>query len=287
MDAAPEAASRAIRGRTMAASLPFWVLIGAFLGILAGLTFGERMAALQPLGVVYAMMLESVVYPYILSSLIVGLGSLASARARRLLHASWAVYLFLWVVAFAAIFALTQAIPSPAPPVEVKASNAIGVLALLRTVIPDNLTLALSQNFVPAIVVFAVTFGVAVQFVPSKASFLEAVEAIRLASLKIWTWVVYLAPIGVFALFASTAGTIAPQMAGTLAVYIGLFLIGTGVLAFVVLPMALSAIVPVRTRELLADLQPAFVLALVTTLPTSALPLIQGVAERRIAVAGH
>ena len=55
------------------------ILVGASLGILTGITFGERTAALQPLGVVYAMMLESVVYPYILSSLIVGLGSLAIA----------------------------------------------------------------------------------------------------------------------------------------------------------------------------------------------------------------
>ena len=287
MEAASQAASKSMRGRALAASLPFWVLVGASCGILAGITFGERTAVLHPLGVVYAMMLESVVYPYILSSLIVGLGSLAVARAQHLLRASWAVYLFLWIVVFAAIFALAQAIPPPAPPVEVKASNAIGVLSLLRTIVPDNLTHALSQNFVPAIVVFAVTFGVAVQYVPAKTSFLESVEAIRLASLKIWTWVVYLAPIGVFALFASTAGTIAPRMASTLAVYMGLFLIGTFVLAFAVLPLALTAIVPTGTRELLDELQPAFVLALVTTLPTSALPLIQGVAERRIAGAGH
>jgi len=216
MDVAPETASRVARSRALTVSLPFWVLVGAFLGIIAGITFGERTSVLRPIGVVYAMMLESVVYPYILSSRIVGLGSLAGTRARALFRASWAVYLFLWAVVFAAILALVLAIPPPAPPVEVKASHAVGVLALLQTIVPDNLTLALSRNFVPAIVVFAVTFGVAVQSVPSKASFLEAVEAIRLASLKIWTWVVYLAPIGVFALFASTAGTIAPQMAGTL-----------------------------------------------------------------------
>ena len=130
-------------------------------------------------------------------------------------------------------------------------------------------------------------FGAAVQSVQSKASFLETVEAIQLASLKIWQWVVYLAPVGVFALFASTAGTIEPRMAGSLAVYLGLFLLGTFLLAFVLLPLALSAIVPVSWRDILADLRPAFVLALVTTLPTSALPLIQGVAERRIAAAGH
>jgi ABC-type amino acid transport substrate-binding protein len=59
------------------------------------------------------------------------------------------------------------------------------------------------------------------------------------------------------------------------------------VLAFVVLPLALSAIVPAKARDLLTEFQPAFVLALVTTLPTSALPLIQDVAERRLAAAGH
>ena len=195
------------------------------------------------------------------------------------------LYVFLWIVVFAAILALTQAFPSPAPPVEIKPSAQVGVMDLLQTLIPENLTAALSRNLVPAIVVFAVMFGAAVQSVQSKTSFLETVEAIRLASLKIRQWVVYLAPIGVFALFASTAGTIEPRMAGSLAVYLGLFLFGTFLLAFVLLPLALSAIAPVSWREILTDLRPAFVLALVTTLPTSALPLIQGISERRIAAA--
>jgi hypothetical protein len=53
---------------TVPARLPLWVLIGAFLGILAGITFGERTAVLRPLGDVYAIMLLSVVYPYILNT---------------------------------------------------------------------------------------------------------------------------------------------------------------------------------------------------------------------------
>ncbi|MBV8509692.1 MAG: cation:dicarboxylase symporter family transporter, partial [Xanthobacteraceae bacterium] len=271
----------------LAASLPAWVLAGAVFGILAGLIFGERMAVLQPAGVVYAMLLESVVYPYILSSLIVGLGSLAPARTWQLIRASWVLYLFLWIVVFTVIQALAQAFPSPAPPIEIKPSVQVSVMDLVRTLVPENLTAALSQNLVPAIVVFAVMFGAAVQTVQSKTSFLEVVETIRLASLRIWQWVVYLAPVGVFALFASTAGTIEPRMAGSLAVYLALFLLGTVLLAFVLLPLALSAIAPVNWREILADLRPAFILALVTTLPTSALPLIQRISEHRIAAAGH
>jgi Na+/H+-dicarboxylate symporter len=118
--------------RTVSARLPLWVLTGAFLGILAGITFGERAALLEPIGDVYAMMLLSVVYPYILSSLIVGLGSLAAGRARRLLQASWRVYLLLWVTVFATIFVLAQAIPAPAPPVEIKPPHPIAVLPLLQ-----------------------------------------------------------------------------------------------------------------------------------------------------------
>jgi proton glutamate symport protein len=88
-------------------------------------------------------------------------------------------------------------------------------------------------------------------------------------------------------LFASTSGTIAPQMADTLAVYLGLYLIGTFVLAFLILPLALSAIAPAGARDILKEMRPAFVLALVTTLPTTALPLIQGVAERMAARIGQ
>jgi len=190
MEARVPTASKSARGRMLAASLPVWVLAGALAGILAGLTFGERMAVLQPAGVVYAMLLESVVYPYILSSLIVGLGSLAPARTRELIRASWVLYLFLWIVVFAVIQALAQAFPPPAPPVEIKPSAPVGIMDLLQTLIPENLTAALNRNLVPAIVVFAVMFGAAVQSVHSKASLLEVFEAIRLASLKIWQWLV-------------------------------------------------------------------------------------------------
>ena len=266
--------------------LPAWVLAAAFLGLAAGIVFGQRMAVLQPVGFAYTMMLESVVYPYLLSSLIGGLGGLTRARAWRLFQSSWGVYVFLWVISFAMIFALGAAIPSAPPPSVVEAGGDQGGVSLIALLIPANIIEALSRNYVPAVVIFAVAFGVAIQTIKQKGALLEVIEVVRRGSLQIWGWVVYFAPVGVFALFASTAGTIAPEAAGQLTVYLSLFLIGTFTLAFVVLPLVLSAVAPANARELLAEFRPALTLAVVTTLSVSALPFIQSAAERVLAKAG-
>src|ERR1700675_3185435 len=50
MDTTAQTATPTTRGRTISARLPLWVLIGAFLGILVGVTFGERASLLKPLG---------------------------------------------------------------------------------------------------------------------------------------------------------------------------------------------------------------------------------------------
>jgi proton glutamate symport protein len=75
-----------------------------------------------------------------------------------------------------------------------------------------------------------------------------------------------------------------PDRMGGLLLYVCLFLIGTLLLAFVVLPAVLATIAPVSHREILRELQPAFVLALVTTLSVVALPFVQkaadGIADR-------
>ena len=63
----------------------------------------------------------------------------------------------------------------------------------------------------PAVVLFCLFYGVALQYVPEKTSLLAVLEGIRLASLKLWNGVVHFAPLAVFALFADLAGTIRPR----------------------------------------------------------------------------
>lgn len=60
-----------------AAHLPVWVLIGAFVGVAAGLFFGDDAAVLSPIGTAYVKMMEIAVFPYLICSLLHGLGRLS------------------------------------------------------------------------------------------------------------------------------------------------------------------------------------------------------------------
>jgi Na+/H+-dicarboxylate symporter len=88
-------ASPPLKRGIRAIRLPVWILFGAVAGAIAGVALSERTAVLQPLGSAYVMMLQIAVYPYLLSSLLRGLGRLMPTMARRLLAASWGIYLFM------------------------------------------------------------------------------------------------------------------------------------------------------------------------------------------------
>lgn len=260
-------------------NLPAWVLVGGGAGIVAGLVFGSHCERLRPIGFAYVMLLEAAVYPYLICSLLHGLGSLEPTRAWRLLKSGWIFYLAAWVVGLGSLAVLAQAIPpthvsvlGPAPP---RAGP-----GLIDLIIPSDLFAALSNNDVPAVVVFCVFYGVALQAVKDKAPLLSVLEAIRLASLRFWNWIVRVAPLGVFALFAVTVGTTTLGNLLNVSLYLALFLVGTLLLAFWVLPAIISALAPVGHREVLRELRAAMVIAAVTTLSVAALPFITEVTRK-------
>src|SRR5262249_46765247 len=256
-------------------NLASWVLVGGVAGIVAGITFGESCAILSPIGFIYVGLLQAAVYPYLISSLVQGLGSLDPSKAWRLLKSGWIFYVAAWVVTFACLAALVHAIPPVEPAVigDTPAQRQ-SVTRLLGLLIPSDFFTSLSQNYVPAVVIFCIFYGVALQTIKDKAPLLSMLETIRLASLRFWNWIVRLAPFGVFALFAVTAGTTAVTDLMNMSLYLVLFLLGTCVLTFWVLPALISALAPVGHREVIRELQASLAIAAVTTLSVAALPLV-------------
>jgi Sodium:dicarboxylate symporter family len=139
-----------VRRPTM--NLASWVLVGGVAGILTGIMFGESCAVLSPLGLIYVGLLQAAVYPYLICSLLHGLGSLDSSKAWRLFKTGWMFYVAAWVLTFACLVALTRAIPSVQPAIigdtRVRPQS---IAQLLDLVIPADLFTALSRNYVPAV----------------------------------------------------------------------------------------------------------------------------------------
>ncbi|MEM7121881.1 MAG: cation:dicarboxylase symporter family transporter [Pseudomonadota bacterium] len=260
--------------------LPLWVVIGAVAGIAVGVFFGDRVEMLNPIGETYVRLMEIVVFPYIICSLLHGLGRLAPDTAWRLFRCGWHVFVLVWGSTFLLIFVLSFAIPEVPPANFIDASQPQQSLGLLEQLIPANPFLALVRNYVPAIVVFSVIYGIAIQRVDNKDSFLQILDLIRNASVTIWGWVVLLAPFGVFALFAKAAGTLDTTSLSDLSLYLIIMIAGTVLLAFWVLPSLMVALCPIRSRSVIRDLQNGLLIAVVTSLSVAALPFIQQAAEK-------
>jgi len=261
--------------------LPGWILVGAVLGVATGVFFGDEAAVLQPVGTAYVMLLEAVVYPYIISSLLYGLGSLSPAMAFKLLKRSWPFYIMAWGFPLATAYLLSLALPGVPAPDFIDGTQAThGATGLLKILLPSNIFQDLASNHVPAVVVLSILFGVALQHLPQKEGLMSILDLIRKAGVRIWGWIVYLAPPAVFAMFAETAGTIRLQALDTMLLYLGLFMVGTFLLAFWALPGLVACMVPGRYREIMHDLRGAFLLSMVTTLSVVALPFIQQAASK-------
>ena len=263
-------------------NLAAWVIIGAVLGIGCGIFFGQPATTLEPIGSIYVMLLQMAVFPFIISSLLHGLGSLTPGTAVKLLKAGAPLFLLAWVGVFASLWLLTLAIPESRPPVVLKPDDVSQASRLVSLLVPANPFADLTRNYVPAVVIFCLFYGVAIQGIQNKAGLLDALDVIRRASAIIWKWVVRIAPFGVFAMFADLAGSVQVELLGSILLYLLMFVGGSLIVAFWVIPALISALAPVEYRNLLDELRDAIVIAVVTSLPISAVPMIIRTAEELI-----
>jgi len=138
------------------------ILLGLLLGIFSGIFFGEYCAGLKIFGDAFIKLLQMSILPYIVVSLIVGIGRLSYQEAKVLAIKAGLLLLVFWGIALAVIFVMPLAFPS----VEnasffssslVKAKEEVDFLELF---IPSNPFRSLANNVIPASVLFSIAVGV-------------------------------------------------------------------------------------------------------------------------------
>ncbi len=92
-------------------SLATQVLIGVGLGIVSGIFFGEKMAFLKMFGDAFIQLLQMTVLPYVVISLIVGLGGLSYRQAAASARNCGLVLALLWAIGLLVVLLMPLSFP--------------------------------------------------------------------------------------------------------------------------------------------------------------------------------
>ena len=224
--AAPESSARGFRAYWALAALVMGLTLGAFADGFPAQFRGGALAVASFVGTLWLNALKMTVIPLVVALLVTGIAKSAeAAQAGRIAGRSvvWIVIICTVSAVFGAVvtllitalFPLARAtaagLQSAIASVEQKAADSLpGIAEFFKGVIPENIFAAASNGDVLPLVVFSVLFALALIYISDtgRRAIVTLFEAIGDALLVIIGWVLWVAPLGVFAL-AFTVGSAA------------------------------------------------------------------------------
>lgn len=229
------------------------VLLALSVGIFTGLFFGEKVAWLNIIGMAFIKLLQVAIIPYIVLSLVIGVGSLSYEQSREIAKKFIMMLLALWALTIFTIFAMAHAFPLWESKDFFSTSQIVipPPINYLDLYIPSNPFKSLSENTVPAIVVFSLLLGISLVTIKEKQQFLNPAAVLLEAFNKIIKGIVRFLPMGVFAISASAAGTIAADDFEKLQIYFAVYIVTALILSLWVIPFFISAITPFKYADII------------------------------------
>ena len=281
------------------------VLLGLGAGALIGLllawqdpVLAVRVAdVVQPIGRLWLNALQMTVVPLVLALVVIGVTSASDAAlSGRIARRAIVVFVLLLsagaaFTAAVAPFALSLVPRDPAIGEALRAATAgtvaptptAGWVDALVAIIPNNAIAAAAQSAMLPLVVFALFFGFALTRIEHerRQQVVSLFQAIADAMIVIVRWVLWVAPVGVFALILAVCARAGVSMLGALAVYILLQCALYLAVTLMLLPVAmLWGGEPLR--RFAAAILPAQVVAASTQSSLVSLPAMLESAQRRL-----
>lgn len=281
------------------------VLAGLAAGALIGLLlahWNETVAlqvanVAQPVGKLWLNALQMTVAPLVLALVVVGVNTATDAAASGRI-ARRAIVVFVAVLTGGALFAalaaplvfalfphnpaLVAALDHASMPAAAQAAP-VNWIDTLVAIVPSNAIMAAAQSAMLPLVVFALCLGFALtRIAPARRALLmEFFQAIADAMIVIVRWVLWIAPLGVFALILSVCARSGLGMLSALGVYVLVECLLYLAVTVMMLPLAVI-FGGERLRRFALALVPAQVVAISTQSSLASLPAMLESADRRL-----
>lgn len=281
------------------------VLLGLGTGALIGLLlagWNQPLAlqvanVVQPIGKLWLNALQMTVVPLVLALVVVGVNTATDAAASGRI-ARRAIVVFIVILTGGAVFAalvaplvfalfphnpaLIAALDHASVPAVAQAAP-VNWIDTLVAIVPSNAIMAAAQSAMLPLVVFALFLGFALtRIAPARRAMLvEFFQAIADAMIVIVRWVLWIAPLGVFALILSVCARSGLGMLSALGVYVLVECLLYLAVTAMMLPVAMI-FGGERLRRFALALVPAQVVAISTQSSLASLPAMLESADRRL-----
>ncbi|WP_319778759.1 dicarboxylate/amino acid:cation symporter [Maridesulfovibrio sp.] len=276
------------------------IIIGLVLGAIAGLVLGPEAKVLTPLGDVLVRSLKMIVMPVIVSTIIVGAGSVKPSQLGKVGAKCMAFYMLTtgFAVAIGLFFGnILQPgngleLAADGAALKMAAPKATSFLDILINIIPKNPFAAITTGDVLSTIFFCIITGIAISVLRHSEdariknagdSLFYLFEGLAEVMYLIINWVLQYVPIGVFALIAVVFGAQGSRAFGPLGVVViatylafacHIFLVyGGGLLLFGVNPISFFK-----------KIKTASIAAFVTRTSSGVLPISMEVADKELGV---
>lgn len=209
---------------------PIVLFISIILGSLIGIIFGEDAKVLEPLGQIFINMLFVIVVPLVFFTIA---GSIANMSNLKRLGKIFKYMLFVFIATsfIAAIFMLLSVLiidpvnTSIISEEQVVESINLGDKVVQMLTVTDFYNLLSKSNMLP-LIIFSILFGFSVRLCDEDGKRVALVlNSLAKVMLKMINIVMYYAPIGLCAYFASLIGTYGPELMGSYATSFILYLV--------------------------------------------------------------
>lgn len=268
-------------------SLPVWIFIGMFAGILVGLCFLKNPAFttdyLKPIGTIYINLLKFLVVPVVLFSIMDGVISLKDLRRVGSVGIKTFVY-YMVTTAVAVTIGLIlvscfkgafPALPSAElSELTYEAKEAPKIMDVIVGIFPDNLFAPMVKADMLPVIVIAILLGAGILSAGEKGEKIaELVNCMNEVVMRVLMMIVKLTPVGVFCLMANVVAVNGPEIIGTLALVIGIAYMGYILHVVLVYGSSIRFLSGMSPVKFFKGLAPAMICAFTTTSSNATLPL--------------
>lgn len=192
------------------------IVVSAISGVLVGWFFGDSSLQIGWLGDLFLNALKMVIIPLIVASVISGIGALGDVRKLGRLGGSTLLYYGLTTATAVFIGLIVVNIIQPGAgitlgdasvPERILEKQYTGAADIVLSLISPNLFASAVEMQLLPIIVFAILFAMALTTIGERGKPVFAVfDGINEAMMKLVIWIMYFAPVGIFALIAARLG---------------------------------------------------------------------------------